>query len=58
MVEADTSGLAILPGPSIVDTQKLVRALMETSPGPTVSHSAKVLHMQTESKPCAGDDSL
>lgn len=57
-VEEDTPNLAILPGPSIVDTQKLVGALMETSAGHTVPHSAKVLHMQTDTKTCAGDDSL
>ena len=57
-VEEDTSDLAILPGPVIVDMQKLVKALMETNPGHTVPHSAKVLHMQTETKTCAGDDSL
>ncbi|KAG9312525.1 hypothetical protein JVU11DRAFT_6920 [Chiua virens] len=48
----------VLPKPTIVDTQKLVNAVMETSPGNTVPHSAKVLHMQTDTRTCAGDDSL
>lgn len=54
----DTPGPAVLPGPCLVDMQKLVQALMETNPGPTVPHSAKILHMQTETNTCAGDDSL
>jgi len=32
--------------------------MMETTPGHTIPHSAKVLHMQTDTKTCAGDDSL
>lgn len=57
-VEKDTSSPAVFPGASIIDMQKLVRALMEINPGHTIPHSAKVLNMQTETKTCAGDDSL
>lgn len=57
-VEEDTPNLAILPGACFVDMQKLVKALMETDPGHTVPQSAKIMHMQTETKACAGDDSL
>jgi hypothetical protein len=54
----DPSSLALLPGTSIVDMRHLVKAVMETTPGHTVPHSAKVLNMQTDTKTCAGDDSL
>ncbi|KAF8553061.1 hypothetical protein OG21DRAFT_1308971 [Imleria badia] len=57
-VEEAMPSPAVLPGPCIVDMQKLVKAVMQTNPGHTVPHSAKVLHMQTETKTCAGDDSL
>ncbi|KIK92515.1 hypothetical protein PAXRUDRAFT_13188 [Paxillus rubicundulus Ve08.2h10] len=46
------------PAVYVVDVQKLVTALMETEPGKTVAQSARVLHMQTDTRPCAGDDSL
>ena len=45
-------------GPCIVDMQKLVKAVMETDPGHTVPHSANILHIQTDTRTCAGDDSL
>jgi len=56
--ERDIRNPAVLSEPSIVDTQKLVKTLMEISPGYNVPQSAKVLRMQTETKTCAGDDSL
>ncbi|KAF8127847.1 hypothetical protein EV363DRAFT_1341549 [Boletus edulis] len=57
-VEEHTPTPAILPGPSIVDVKTLVKTVMQTNAGHTVPHSAKVLHVQTDTKTCAGDDSL
>jgi hypothetical protein len=56
--EQDIRNPDIFSEPSVVDTQKLVKTLMETSPGNNVPRSAKVLRMQSETKTCAGDDSL
>ena len=47
-----------IPGPCIVDTQKLVKSLTGTGPWEAIPRSAKVLHMQTDIKTCADGDSL